>query len=463
MGYKNGNLDFIEIESDGSLKTITNLNLFENKNENIKINDFKFEKNIIYVATDFGIILIDFDKKSILESYQLFNKNSLLSILKIQVNSPQDIKVLTNVGVYESKNAPNLNLKDFNNWQTSNYQGFNQNLDLDIIQEINENGNKWQAIQFKGFFKNKESITPKSINFNVESLHQYNQKVIAKNEENQSRFENEVWLNQALINDLNPNEITDKEGFKWYISFGDLVVSNPKTNFQKRFASYNSTNIHGDVISIAFDKNGSLWMGTTNGVSVLENPTDVFTKAAVIYQPESSNRRLFFQEKVQTIAFDAANRKWIGTSNGLFLLTENNVIISSFTNQNAPFNKNSVRSIAIDDASGEVFVLNENLVLSYRADATTPNEDLSNYAIFPNPVQPNFDGLVSITGLTEFARIRITDLNGRFLAESRSNGGTATWNMQDTSGRAVDTGIYFVIIQNQDETEKIIGKIAIVR
>jgi hypothetical protein len=109
-----------------------------------------------------------------------------------------------------------------------------------------------------------------------------------------------------------------------------------------------------------------------------------------------------------------------------------------------------------------VFFGTETGIVSYRADATEGSSSFSKIKIFPNPVTANFTGTVGIAGLATDATVKITDVSGRLVWQTQANGSTATWNVQDGSGRRAATGIYLVIAISQDGRESVIGKIAVI-
>ena len=81
---------------------------------------------------------------------------------------------------------------------------------------------------------------------------------------------------------------------------------------------------------------------------------------------------------------------------------------------------------------------------------------------YPNPVNPNYTGPITITGLTLNADIKITTINGTVVAEGRSQGGLFLWNGQDKKGRRVASGIYMVHTATADGSKGVVCKIAIV-
>jgi ligand-binding sensor domain-containing protein len=64
---------------------------------------------------------------------------------------------------------------------------------------------------------------------------------------------------------------------------------------------------------------------------------------------------LFAGENVKTIAVDGANRKWVGTTNGVWLISEDaNKIMSRFTMDNSPLPSNIIQVIKVDPVTGDV-------------------------------------------------------------------------------------------------------------
>ena len=122
---------------------------------------------------------------------------------------------------------------------------------------------------------------------------------------------------------------------------------------------------------------------------------------------------------------------------------------------------NNVNTITINEQTGEVFYGTDKGVISYRGDATYGAESHHDVKIFPNPVERNFDGWVGISGLANDARVKITDIAGKLTYETPANGGTASWNLKDYTGRRATAGIYLIFSASEDGQEKFIGKIAV--
>ncbi|GAB3329346.1 two-component regulator propeller domain-containing protein [Larkinella ripae] len=264
--------------------------------------------------------------------------------------------------------------------------------------------------------------------------------------------------------------VIDDSGFLWmtlnFFTGGGMQVFDPATN-RARFLQEQLGEgglPHRSVRALAKDRDGLIWVGTDNGVAVFDNPSAVFTGTVNAYRPVFERQRLLSGEVVTALAVDGGNRKWIGTTNGLYLFNEDGtVLIDQFTNQNSPLPAASITALAIEPASGEVFVATANGLVSYGGSASEPAPVFAGITIFPNPVRPDFGGLVSIKGLVENTVVKIMDAGGQLVYETRSQGGTATWNLRDYRGRLAETGIYVVFAVTADGKEGMAGKLAVVR
>ena len=224
--------------------------------------------------------------------------------------------------------------------------------------------------------------------------------------------------------------------------------------------------------SIAQDKNGVIWIGTTKGLFLINDPSKMFDNSFRIYRikiPRNDGTGLadylLDTEEIKAIAVDGANRKWIGTvSSGIYLVSENGLeIIHHFTTENSPLLSNAIQSIAINEKTGEVFIGTGNGLISYQSDAIEGGNVFENVRAYPNPVRPEYTGLITITGLIADTQIRITDINGNLIYETQSNGGVATWDGHSSSGNKVASGVYFAHCISADGKQKHIAKILIIK
>jgi hypothetical protein len=136
-------------------------------------------------------------------------------------------------------------------------------------------------------------------------------------------------------------------------------------------------------------------------------------------------------------------------------------LVYNFTDSKCAIPCYKIIDIEINTQSGEVFISTDRGVVSFRSDAKD-GSDFQNVKIFPNPVTPNFNGTIGISGLATDAYIKITDVSGKLIWQTQANGGTATWNARDYNGRRASTGIYLIFSASQDGNESFVGKIAVI-
>ena len=134
----------------------------------------------------------------------------------------------------------------------------------------------------------------------------------------------------------------------------------------------------------------------------------------------------------------------------------------NFNIENSPLPSNEILDIEINEKSGEVFFATPEGIISYRGDASEASQAHASVKIFPNPVTSDFLGTIGISGLVDNAKLKITDSSGKLIWDTRSEGGTATWNAQDYNGKRATTGVYFVFSASDDGEESFIGKIAVI-
>ena len=220
-----------------------------------------------------------------------------------------------------------------------------------------------------------------------------------------------------------------------------------------------------NVNAIEEDREGQIWIGTDEGIGVFTNPSQIKPGNSIpnIYRPIVGGFPLFFDKKINCIKADGGNRKWVGTPDGVFLLSADGLTtISHFTSANSPLPNDNIITITIDEQSGEVFFGTDKGIISFRGDATRGEKSYQEVKIFPNPVRPGFEGLLGISGLTNNAVVKITDSSGRLVYETNANGSTATWNLKSYNGKRASAGIYLVFSASSDGSEKHVGKFAIV-
>ena len=220
------------------------------------------------------------------------------------------------------------------------------------------------------------------------------------------------------------------------------------------------------------DLNGNIWVGSNIGPLYLAKDNIGDTSNGYVQHKVPRNDGSDYADyllnnvSISCMAIDKGNRKWFGTrGNGVYLISaDNNTEIHHFTTANSKLLSNAIESIAINDETGEVFFGTEAGLCSYVSDATATNETMSkdNVWAYPNPVTPDYTGLITIVGLSYDADVKILSSNGAIVAEGRSNGGTFTWDGKDRNGNRVVSGVYMVATATSKGEKGTVCKIAII-
>lgn len=239
----------------------------------------------------------------------------------------------------------------------------------------------------------------------------------------------------------------------------------------------NFTNEDGTVITpvmvyaLAEDLDGNVWIASSNGPFYIFSADAIAGNDAFIQHKVPRNDGtnladyLLSDVKTRCIAVDGANRKWMGTENGVFLISSDcNTLLQHFTTENSPLPSNTVYDICIDNNSNIVYFATERGLCSYASDATQPSEEMTkdNVYAYPNPVTPEYTGKITIVGLSFNADVKIVTSNGVLVNQGRSTGGSYQWDGRDLKGKRVASGVYMVQAATETGDKGVVCRIAVV-
>ncbi|MFM9825774.1 T9SS type A sorting domain-containing protein [Flavobacterium sp.] len=267
--------------------------------------------------------------------------------------------------------------------------------------------------------------------------------------------------------------IIDKNGTKWFGANTNGLISFNESNNKFKKISIGSTEGNlpiNDVRVIALDTRNQLWIGTTKGLRVLSNVSsflteDQMTTNPIIILEDNLAQELFYEQFITDIVVDGANNKWVGTADsGVFQVSSNGQETKyHFTKDNSPLPSNTINDIAINSDTGEVFIATDKGMVSFKGTSTVANENLESVYVYPNPVRPEFQGNVKITGLLDKANVKITDIQGNLVHETTSEGGTIEWDTTAFGKHKVASGVYMIFVAAQDGIETKVKKVMIIR
>lgn len=285
----------------------------------------------------------------------------------------------------------------------------------------------------------------------------------------QSRFPNGFNAIDMIIDNYNNKWIVDRKRGMIVVNDNNTPDDPSDDNVRGIRAGAGNGNLPtNEVFSVvkAKDREGSIWVGTSEGVAVFFDPFSIGQGSIIdASRPIFNGRFLLENEEVFSIAVDGGNRKWCGTANGAFLLSEDGTEqIFHFTTKNSPLLSDRINQIAIDDQTGEVYFATDKGLISFKGDATIGAEDCDGLYVYPNPVLSDFDGNITIQGIqgsNSDVTVRIVNTAGILVKELTARGGTATWNGVDNRGDKVRSGVYLALSADEDGENACITKFVI--
>lgn len=219
------------------------------------------------------------------------------------------------------------------------------------------------------------------------------------------------------------------------------------------------------VHCVVEDKDGNIWAGTNQGIATFYCGSNIMNGCdadLITVERDGYLGYLFSNENVRALAVDAANRKWVGTTNGLWLISaDGKTELLKFTVENSPLPANQITDIEIDDASGEVYIATTNGIVSYQGDAIAHCDDCDGALVYPNPVKPDYLGPIAIKGLAEDAYVKITDATGTLVFQGKANGSQMVWDGKGYNGTKAKSGVYLVFSSTQQGKDREVAKIVL--
>lgn len=227
-----------------------------------------------------------------------------------------------------------------------------------------------------------------------------------------------------------------------------------------------------EVTSVVEDREGLVWIGTDSGIAFVVNTGDVArsTASRPIWPPWSDRSQgsfVLFGLHVNDLAVDPANRLWVATREGAWLIEAAEAgyaLVAHFTAENSPLFSDEVLSVLVDDRTGEVFFATDQGMVSYAGDAIAPAPSARDLFVYPNPFRPSEgSGMVTIEGLVEQTDVRIVTPGGIVVASIAARGGRVRWDGRDRDGHPVPSGMYLVVAVAEGGEGTAYGRLAVIR
>lgn len=276
--------------------------------------------------------------------------------------------------------------------------------------------------------------------------------------------------------------MTDSRGLVWFVNDHWTVPSfyayqtgtNTLNSYQGPFVNEDGTSLNiTSCQCITEDKDNNMWIGTPVGPFMIESnqlgeANPILTQVKV---PRNDGTNyadyLLSGVNIKSIVVDKDNRKWFGTNgNGLYLIAADNITtLAHFTKANSKLLSDNILSLALNEATGELFIGTDQGLCSYSGNISDSSNGMTkdNVWAYPNPVKPDYSGAITITGLENGANVKIVTSNGVLVNEGTASNGEYKWYGINRDGKRVASGIYMVEVATSEGEKGVVCKIAIVR
>ena len=201
---------------------------------------------------------------------------------------------------------------------------------------------------------------------------------------------------------------------------------------------------------------------------------DVLNAQPIIIEENGVGERLLGDQRINTIVIDGADNKWFGTDNGGVIYTNpsGQTTLANFSKQNSPLPSNKILKIRVDKSNGKVYFATDKGIVVYNSGVAEFGEYLGDVYAYPNPALKNHE-TITIDGrkgthLPKGTNVKILDVAGNLVYETNVvegqelQGGKVVWNKTNLAGKKVASGVYIVLLSNDDASETATAKLAIV-
>lgn len=226
------------------------------------------------------------------------------------------------------------------------------------------------------------------------------------------------------------------------------------------------------VFDMEEDASGRVWLATSGGVRVIRDVKQMSQPGWVISRPKVARNDgtnladfLLDNETVMDVCVDGNDNKWFATAgSGLYLVnSDGNEILAHYTAANSGLISDNVYAVHASRENNDVWVGTDIGLCLFHATTAPAASSYSDVYAYPNPVTPDYTGLITITGLMDKSLVKIADAAGNVFHQTVSEGGLIVWDGCDASGSRVRSGVYFVLAsQNSSGTSAVVTKILVI-
>lgn len=239
-----------------------------------------------------------------------------------------------------------------------------------------------------------------------------------------------------------------------------------------------TTNQDGGVVSLsgvqAFFEDpttGLVWYGSSTGLYTL-NPTTFFNNPIVNQIKVSRNDGteladyLLNNISVSHITQDGQGRKWISTNGAGVVVTSNDGkrIIDEINVENSKLPSDIVNSCTYDPSTGGMIISTARGFAEFIPSGSAGSTVSQELRAYPNPVEPDYYGYVTIDNISENSLVKIVDASGAIVRDlGIVDNGSVQWDVMGMDFKRVKTGVYYILVSPayNGDGESQVGKILV--
>jgi len=140
--------------------------------------------------------------------------------------------------------------------------------------------------------------------------------------------------------------------------------------------------------------------------------------------------------------------------------------LEQYNTDNSPIPTNDIKSLAVDDKNGLVYIGTDLGLTSLKTSSVAPADNFNGLFVYPNPVKikDNDNVRITIDGLIKNSSVKVLSVTGKLVKEFVTPGGkVAFWDGKDESGNFVSSGIYIIVAYDEEGSNVAKAKVAILR
>lgn len=228
------------------------------------------------------------------------------------------------------------------------------------------------------------------------------------------------------------------------------TIDDPQDDIVKEFRSNIGLPQAYTISSMAFGAEAILYLATSSGLyysRITEDLNNVRFYPLSI--PQSTNQ-------VNTVTSDHLGQVWIGTNDGIYLLSadgQNWISTYKKSSFNSGLSTNRISHLFFEKQTGELFVTNDGSIAIFQTPYRLKSSEPAILHPYPNPFVLN-QGVnlkFSILGIPAYSEVIIYTPSGLLVRKlDFFNASSIGWDGKNSNGNFVASGIYMILVKSQN-------------